>query len=409
MQRHDLSRHLYLFVISLAALLFSPLGYTAAFQFYELGTPIIGTAGVGQAVIASDASTAYFNPAGMAVLPTTEMMLGSQIILPYTNFSPNASNTMTGNNGGNAGLLAPGIGGYYVYNISPKFKAGISLTSPYGGALNYNTHWVGRYIVQQMTLFTINLNPALAYQATDWLSIGGGIAVEYANLYQTNALRITSALDGQISIKADDTSPGFNLGVLFTPTRSTKIGIAYRSQIVHHLSGNINFLNISDTPEVKTRMVMPANVIASISQAMNANFTLLGEVGWADWSSMRNEIVTIKNYTTTTPQNWKNTYRAGIGGQYQVSPVLLQAGASYDSSPTNTTYRTPNLPMDRQIRLGVGVGYAMNKAASLGLSYEYLNLGKAPINDVSSTGTLAGNYSRNYANVVQASLNVEVT
>ena len=33
-----------------------------------------------------------------------------------------------------------------------------------------------------MVFYTLNLNPAIAYQVNNWLSIGGGIAIEYANL-----------------------------------------------------------------------------------------------------------------------------------------------------------------------------------------------------------------------------------
>ena len=53
-------------LLAASSLLVSQLSYAAAFQFYELGAPSNGTAGVGQAALASDASTAYFNPAGMA-------------------------------------------------------------------------------------------------------------------------------------------------------------------------------------------------------------------------------------------------------------------------------------------------------------------------------------------------------
>src|SRR5580692_2999585 len=66
--------------------------FPAAFQLYELGTPVIGTAGVGQAALASDASTAYFNPAGMTQLPTSEFMLGTQVLLPYAEFGKNNQN-----------------------------------------------------------------------------------------------------------------------------------------------------------------------------------------------------------------------------------------------------------------------------------------------------------------------------
>lgn len=383
------------------------LSYAAAFQFYELATPVIGTAGVGQAAIANDASTAYFNPAGMTFLSGSQLMLGSQFILPYTNFSPNSANTITGNNGGTASLLAPGIGAYYVYRATPKLGLGVSLTSPYGGALSYNNHWVGRYNVQQMTFYTVALNPTIAYQANSWLSVGGGIVVEYANLSQTLALRLTPLLDGQANIKVDNVAPGFNLGVLLAPDAATKVGVTYRSQIIHRLHGNTDFLNISITPNTSTRMVMPANIIASLSRALNSKFTLLGELGWADWSSMRDTVVTIAGFTAVTPQNWRNTYRAGLGGRYQFKPsLLLQAGVSYDSSPTISTRRLPDLPVDRQIRIGAGIEYALVKAAMLGVSYEYMNLGRGSISNTSSLGVLSGSYSRNYANVFQVSLNV---
>lgn len=393
---------------SISIFFFSPLSYAAAFQFYELGAPINGTAGVGQTTITDNASTAYYNPAGMASLPASELLLGSQLILPYINFSPNSANTISGNNGSNAGSLIPAADGYFVYSFSPRLKFGISLTTPYGGSLNYNDHWVGRFNVQQMILYTLNLNPAAAFQINRWLAVGGGIAIEYANLYQTVALPITPLIDGQATLKVDNTSPGFNLGMLITPTDTTKLGIAYRSQIIHHLHGNISFFNIAATPQASTKLVMPANIIASITQDITHQFTVLGELGWSHWSSMTNTIVNVHGFSAVTEENWHDTYRVGLAGQYKPTPsFLLQVGASFDSSPTSSAHRTPNLPMDRQIRVGTGIQYEMIQAVNLGVSYEYINFGRASINNASSVGVLAGSYSRNFANVVQASLNID--
>lgn len=394
--------------LSISIYLVPHVDYAAAFQLYELGTPIIGTAGVGQAVITTDASTAYFNPAGMSALSSTQGMLGSQMALPYLSFSPNKNNTIIGSNGSNAGSFAPGLDAFYVYKFRPGLSMGVSLTSPFGGMVNYNNHWVGRYNVQQMTYYTLNLNPAVSYQLTNWLAFGVGVSVEYANLSQTVALPlIPSILDGQAHLKVSNTAPGYNIGVLVTPTPATKIGASFRSQIIHHLTGNVDFLNISATPAARTKLVNPANVIVSLSQMLTNQFTLLAEAGWANWSSMVNSIVTVDGFTAVTPQNWHDTYRVGLGGQYKLPCALLfQAGASYDSSPTSASRRLPELPMDRQIRIGAGVQYPVVKAVILGLSYEYLNLGRAKIHNNSANGVLSGSYSRNYSNVVQLSLNV---
>lgn len=394
--------------LPLSILLLSNLSHAAAFQSYELGAPLNGTAAVGQAVV-SDASIAYFNPAGMAFLPNTEIMIGSQLTLPYTNFSPSSANTIPGNNGGNASNLIPSAGTFFVSDYSSKIKFGGSLTAPYGGMLNYNDHWVGRYFAQQMTFFTVNLNPAASYQINEWLAIGAGISIEYANLYQTVALPIASNVDGQLTVKLDNFSPGFNLGAFIKPTENTKIGIAYRSQIIHNLRGDSTFFNVSVEPNTSTKLVMPANVMASIYQKINNKMVLLGELGWSNWSSMKNSIVVIDGFSLATPQNWEDTYRVGLGTQYQAFPcLLLQTGISYDSSPTNSAERTPNLPMDRQLRVAAGAIYTLIKGFNLGFSYEYINLGKAGIQNVSKARVLAGSYSRNYANIVQTSLNIDL-
>ena len=80
----------------IGAFSFSLFAHAAAFQFYELGAPVNGTAGVGQAAISNDASTSYYNPAGMMQLQDSQFLLGAQPILAYTNFSPSPANTIPG-------------------------------------------------------------------------------------------------------------------------------------------------------------------------------------------------------------------------------------------------------------------------------------------------------------------------
>lgn len=404
-------------ISSLSALLVTQTAFSAAFQLYELGTPVIGTAGVGQAAIANDASTAYFNPAGMVALPASQFMVGSQLVVPYTQFDiDNDQNTVPGSNGGEAAVLTPGLGLYYVYSFSQKLKLGISLTAPYGGFLNYNNGWVGRYNVINNEFYTLNLNPSVAYQVSHWLSIGAGVAVEYANLYQTVALPLpihagNFRFDAEANVKVHDTNVGYNIGLLLTPYRSTKIGIAYRSQIIHELNGTLTFADINPIPNTTTKMIMPQNVIVSLDQALSNRFNLLLEAGWANWSTMHSAVVNVGDLTATTILDWKDTYRVGLGGQYKVlQNLIVQAGAAYDSSPTSASHRTPDLPMDRQIRAGLGVLYNIKTIAELGLSYEYINFGDAAIHNVSrnNTGTLAGSYWKNWGNVLQASINVNL-
>ncbi len=381
----------------------------AAFQLYELATPIIGTAGVGQAVT-NDASSAYFNPASMTLLPDSQFMLGTQMVVPYFNFSKSSSTTIFGNNGGNAGNLIPGLGMYFAYSYSPKVKIGLSLNSPFGGEMTYANGWVGRFYVQQVTFYTINLNPSVAWQVSDWAALGAGFSVEYINLQETVGLPIPGVpISGQAKISLANVAPGFNLGVLFTPYKTTQIGIAYRSQIVHHLSGSTTLLGLAATPSTTSKLVDPAEVIISAAQSIGNQFKLLAEAGWANWSTMRDTLITVKGLTATIPQDWRSTYRLGLGGQYQATDkLMLQLGLSFDSSPTSSGKRLPDLPMDKQVRIGAGFSYRIIQPVTLAASYEYINFGRGQINNASSNGIISGYYSRNYADVLQISLNVDL-
>jgi long-chain fatty acid transport protein len=394
--------------LALSTTLVSQTTLAAAFQLFELGTPIMGAAAVGQAANNFDASASYFNPAGMGYLKDPEFMIGSQIMVPYITFAKNTSNTISGDSGGNAGNLLPGASFYFVYPLSEKLKLGVSMTSPYGGALNYTDGWAGRYVIQSALFYTININPTVAYRFNDYVSVGGGLALEYMNLHQTVALP-AGPIDGQLNIKVDNFRPGFNLGIMFTPTPATKIGVAYRSQISHDLTGSSTFLRFGSTPPVSTEMIMPHNIIASLSQDIGSRFTALGELGWSNWSSMQNSILYIKNVSATTPRKWTDTYRIGGGGQFKLLPNLIwQAGVSYDSSPTDVANRLPDLPMDSQWRAATGIIYNATKAITLGFSYEYWNLGSALIHNASTNGVLAGSYSNNFANIIQGSISVKL-
>lgn len=395
---------------TLSSLFIGQTAFSAAFQLYELGTPIIGTAAVGQAVVTDDASASYFNPAGMSQLTNSHFMLGSQAILPYMNFSINKhQTTISGDNGGNAGSLTPGLNLYYAQALSPCWRLGISFTSPYGGLLNYDNGWVGRYNTQNLQLIVLDLNPVISYKINDNFSIGGGVVVEYASLYQTLALPFRRDDDGQANIKVDNTSPGINLGVLFTPACGTKVGLTYRTQIKHKLRGKTTFLRIGVTPATSTQITIPANLMFSVAKEITYQLTLLGELGWTNWSSMKSNTINIARFSPSTILNWKNTYRIGVASQYIMNPtLLLQAGISYDSSPTKVTRRTPNLPADKQLRIGAGFIYAICQAARIGFSYEYANYGKAAMKREGLIGNFSGSYRRNFLNTVQTSIDVDL-
>ncbi len=70
---------------------------------------------------------------------------------------------------------------------------------------------------------------------------------------------------------------------------------------------------------------------------------------------------------------------------------LLQTGFTYDTSALNDKDRTVALPVDRQTRLGFGAQYDWSDSLQVGMSFEWLDLGKNKVN----TQFVKGDYSTN--------------
>lgn len=412
MQR-DIKNFLYILFCTLClTCLPIPSVYAAAIQVYEFGTPTLGLAAVGQSVT-QNASASYLNPAAMSALDSSELMLGSELIVTRTRFRPNTFNTFRGNDGNNAGGLLPGLAIFSVLETSmPELKFGLSLASPFAGSLNYNDGWVGRYFVQTINLITLDLNPSISYAINDQFSLGGGVLIEYAQLNETIGIppdRTFGISDGQSDLRLRKTTPGFNLGLYFQPCCETKFGIAYRSKMHHRLRGKSTFLSLRIEPHLFSILKLPQGVIGSVSHDVTECWTVLGELGWSNWHTFNSTVIHIDDVTLTIPRNWKDTYRVGAASQFKVLPTLLfQLGASFDSSPTNAKLRLPDLPVDKQLRLGTGIVYTTLDCVELGLNYSFIHFGKAAIFHETRLGTLSGKYKKNIGNFFGLSLNVQL-
>jgi long-chain fatty acid transport protein len=164
----------------------------------------LGSAYAGGAAQAEDASTIFFNPAGLALLDHGELQIGGQFINVNANFQNQGSRLivpgtpfnhepLTGGNGGNGGVdhLIPNF-----YLSQPLFRSpaygdlsvGIGLTVPFGLETDYQPDWVGRYASLRTKLTSIDIQPTIAYRFLDRISIGAGLDVQYASARLTQAI-----------------------------------------------------------------------------------------------------------------------------------------------------------------------------------------------------------------------------
>lgn len=108
------------------------LTHAAGFALIEQNASGLGNAYAGQAAAATDASTIFFNPAGMTYLPDRQVVVAGHLIRPEAKFSGAVTPDIGGGNGGDAGGLAFVPNAYFAYRLTPDVHFGVGLNAPFG-------------------------------------------------------------------------------------------------------------------------------------------------------------------------------------------------------------------------------------------------------------------------------------
>ena len=138
--------------IALCALAcFSTSAAAVGFALEHQSVSNMGYAFAGGAASAEDASTIFWNPAGMTRLSGRQAVLGMNAIYGSARFTNQGTTSpagpafpITGGDGGNpVGLnWVPNL--YYATDLGRDFKAGIGINSPFGLKTEYPSDWMGR-------------------------------------------------------------------------------------------------------------------------------------------------------------------------------------------------------------------------------------------------------------------------
>ena len=392
-ERISTVRHLLVVLLSTILIITPCVSIAGGLYINEFGTPSMGVAGAGANAVASDASTSFHNPAGMTRINGNELMGTAGLLYATVKFDPDADTPIPGGDGGDAGGPAPMIGGFYVHSLSDNWKLGANLITITGAVLDYDDDWAGRYLNTELTLLTMTFFPSIAYRVNNWLSLGGGPQIMYADL-EMKAKAPPPNGNGEVKIDGDDVAFGFGLGALFEVSERTRFGMVYQSEIEPEFSGDVKFSGgaVSADAGTDTEITLARFIRISGYHELNDRWALLGTVGWEDWSAFKDVNISTGQGSQDIPRNWHDTWKFAAGVQYRpVEQWLLQLGFSYDTSPVDSDDRTPDMPIDRQIRYATGVQYQWSEDVSLGGQFVYADYGDAKIrNDL-----LRGEYERN--------------
>ncbi|MFP5418183.1 MAG: OmpP1/FadL family transporter [Gammaproteobacteria bacterium] len=379
------------FTLGVALAASAGVSHSAGFALIEQNASGLGNAYAGQAASAQDASTIYFNPAGLTLLPDRQLVLAGHLIKPQAEFS--GSSTIGGGNGGDAGSLALVPNAYLAYRLTPEVHVGVGINAPFGLKTEYDSTWAGRTQAIKSELKTINVNPSIGWKVTPTLSLGAGLSIQYAKATLTN----NAGAAGLATIKGDNYDGwGYNLGALWQVTPATRIGLAYRSEVDQKLEGTAEFsiVTSANTP-VTAKVTLPDSASLSVLHKLTPSLDLLADITWTGWSDFDELRIVRSNGTTlgVTPENWDDSYRYSVGVNYRLNDKLtLRSGVAYDETPVSDTFRTARIPDESRTWLAFGVQYRLSASSSIDFGYAHLFIKDASINKTESGVTLTGTY-----------------
>lgn len=386
----------------------------SGFQLLEQNASGLGNAYAGSAAVAEDASTIFFNPAGMTKLQSREVSAGFTPVITSYKFTNNGSSTGTlSGNGGDAGGTAVLPNAYLSWGLNKDLFLGLGIGVPFGLATEYDAPWYGAAQSILFDIKTVNINPSVAYRLNDTVSIGGGLNYMRMDVKYTRRLSVGTAMQGSTTtgtLKADSAAFGWNIGALFQVSPSTRVGVSYRSAVEQDLEGTFTFAGpvaggspASTNGDVKADIKLPDTFTLSVHQKLNPQWTMMGDLSRTGWSSIDGvDIVrtsgSLSGQTAQTLHaNFRDTWRYALGANYELnSKWILKGGVAYDQTPVkDAASRLVSLPDNDRVWLSFGAQYKPTPQSRFDFGGSYLVVGDTDI-DNDQTATLAGRVTGSY-------------
>ena len=350
------------FKIAAAAMMvagaFATQTYAAGFQLSEQSAIQMGRAMAGAGIVGDDLSAVHYNPAGMTLLSGTRMQATGTWVAVNLDYEGDFGQS---ENGRLKGQIIPA--GFITHQINDSLWAGLGLTVPYGMGTEYGEGWKGKSRGTESMILTFDINPNLAWKVNEKLSVGGGISLQYAKAELGMGMGPMQA-----NVKGDSWAWGWNVGLMFQPVETVRLGLAYRSHIAHNAEGHTDVkgpLNL--TSDMKVRIKTPDTVTLSATWEATDALRLSGTARWSKWSNFRT--LDVQNLDFPPPalgayanvlveNNWDDTWFFSVGADYKLNGQwTVRGGVAYDQGPVENQYRMAVIPDTDRVWFSGGASY----------------------------------------------------
>ena len=321
----------------------------------------------------SDSSAVFYNPAALSEVEGNSL-LATGIYINVINSVENSGRTSVNKHDDN--FLATLFANYHIPGTD--FTAGFGMYTPYGLATTYEDNFT-RFAAERSELKTIYLTPALSWHPMQYFSFGAGMSFVHASglfsrsicLAGGGACAVPGLADGRIRVTDTANAFTYNVGGLFKPTDTVKIGLSYRART------DIRF----DTADVKLGGVLqPFGTVRGNVRPISLPPVINAGVHWQISPSVGVELVyeytrwnEFKKFGASfspafplpgfdLPQKWKDTSTVRFGSSYKFNENwVFRGGLALEEGPIPNNTLNPAIPGGDILTLNAGFGYKWDK------------------------------------------------
>jgi long-chain fatty acid transport protein len=395
----------------------------AGFQILEQNVTFLGQAYAGTAASVENATSAYYNPAGITENKGWNFTFSNNFLLPQTHYTLTSA-TVAGPNSlpvpgteqdaTNSLIPIPQL--YLTKDFGKKLAFSLSLNSPFGLKTEYPLDSDVKYWSVRSHLQTINLSPGTAYKITSELSLGLGLDYSFGALLLSKYA--ASPINAVVDNKMYGHAWGWHFGLFYT-TKQADFGLRYNSMLQYDLSGDVYPTTLAST--VSTTVKSPEVVVASVNYHVTKNDNVLLDIQRTNWDrvqeidllyaggngSLASMLTTLSSNPVKITEQYKGAWRGALGYQHFFGESsILRLGVAYDQTPSNDTYRSPMIPDNDRTWLSIGWTQKW-KGSSLDLGYAFVNIADAKLNfNDPLVGTLVGTW-KTHVHIFGLQWNVE--
>ncbi len=371
--------------VMMAILLVLCLSATAAlaggYQLNLLGQRQIamGHTGVGMPL---DIATIAMNPGGLATLDHNALLLGANATFISTFYRAPAPSSYLAKT--DSDLRTP-FAVYASYDTPVRgLRAGIGAYTPYGNSLRWEEGWKYRFLLREISLTAIFIQPTLSYRIGDRIGIGAGFIFAYGavNLQRDIPVDAQDGVTPMVELDGTTTAIGFNAGIHGKINDMFSLGVSYRSQIDMEVEGGDSEFTVpmslsGNFPEgnrFDAALPLPAVLSIGLGIKPSEQLRLNLDANLTFWSAYESLEFSFEQNTATVsdisePRNFNDRWIFRIGGEYDAGDRLqLRLGSYFDPSPVDEGYITPETPDVDRIGISAGLGYSFNPRLAVNAS-----------------------------------------